>query len=167
MSGIISGSINSPPQWLVNTFIKLHVIFPENLNLFSKMTNLFNPSQALTKASTFSLSPVITSKCMIAGQFYMIRDVWRTQLWLWCISTCREHPGPSRLSLSSVWRVTQTRHRQSQQHRLPGLHLLLLCWWSHVGAPAVCGIRWVVSSARPLKSRIKCADSHTQPHAAV
>lgn len=133
------------------------------------MTHLYNPSQALTKASTFSLSPVITGKFMIYdyGPFHMIYVVLRTQLWMWCISTCREHPSPSCLSLSSVWRVTQTQHRQSQQHRLPGLHLLLLCWWSHVGAPAVCGIRWVVSSARPLKSRIKCADSHTQPHAAV
>lgn len=46
------------------------------------MTNLFNPSQALTKASTFSLSPVITSKFMITGRFYMIYDVLRTQLWL-------------------------------------------------------------------------------------
>lgn len=144
------------------------VIFPLSLNLFSKMTNPFNPSQALNKASTFSLSPVIASKFMIAGQFYMIYDVLGTQLWLWCtVFPHAESIRAHHVSLSSVWRVTQTRHRQSQQHRLPGLHLLSLCWWCHVGAPAVCGIRWVVSSARPLKSRIKCADSHTQPHAAV
>lgn len=58
------------------------VTFPLSLNLISKMTNLFNPSLVLTKASTFSLSPVITRKFMIAGQFYMIYDVLRTQLWL-------------------------------------------------------------------------------------
>lgn len=31
----------------------------------------------------------------------------------------------------------------------------------------VCGIQWVVFPARPLKSRIKCADSHTQQHVAL
>lgn len=58
------------------------VTFLLSINLFSKMTNLFNPSLALTKASTFSVLPVITSKFMIRGQFYMIYDVLRTQLWL-------------------------------------------------------------------------------------
>lgn len=61
------------------------------------------------KSATTSLLKLILMllKCLCRPAV-LILYVLRTQLWLWCISTCRGDLSPSRLSLSSAWRVTQT-----------------------------------------------------------